>query len=349
MAEKPIQIHAGMQVPQFAKEGHPSPYSQKDINVLAKLANAFANTKVVVGSAPDFKLSESNAIITVPTIASSGTNAPSFFPFKVYPTGETTTVDGVTFQGWNVRTGIVEVRPKFHQFLGLVNQPGWFGSWNQGNYSTPAIPDGCDLAAPDYSKMVTPSQFWLNPTPEILGGPNYGSYYAFYIRITPDTDNGSFYDGTISIVCHRFTNQTGSSIYDGFVFPSLAFADGNEYLPIAVVILTKETAAYDGFGVGTVSGDVWQHKRDHYTGRFPAGQNSLMGFCSIEDWIEPLPDPDVASPNRWFYPGDYLYYYTGTPGHALNGNYVWRGSPGTLGIGNNPASAGAFQQVAQFG
>jgi hypothetical protein len=116
-------------------------------------------------------------------------------------------------------------------------------SWNQGNWSTPMVPDNCDGAAPDCGVIITPATFFLDPTPEILiGGSNWGSYYAFWVEVTGDSDNGGIYDGAVTIKYHRFTPQSAASAYDGYVFPSLPAGIPKEALPIAILQLTKGTA-----------------------------------------------------------------------------------------------------------
>lgn len=309
-------------------------------NNLAKVQRA--RTPAVAANAFTMQTSHGTLIKPKPPIGNS--NQTGFFPFRLYATGD---VDGSGNIGYQVRSGFVDVRPLFHQFLS-VGQPGFAASFSFGNYSTPFIPDNCDGAAtPDTNAIISPPMFFLDPTVENILGVDWGAYYAFWVRITPDTDNAGLYDGTVSIQYHRFTAQTAASIYDGYVFPSLPDANGYEYLPIAVLQLKAATNAL--LGVDSKDGDIYQLKRDNFLGRFPAGQNGLNGFNWQGAWIEPSPDPLISSGNRYYYPGDFIYYYTGTPGDVFNGHYVWIGSPGSVGAGGNPASAGSFEHIAQFG
>lgn len=331
-----------MKINGLGKTGLPSRYKG---NVIAATTNAVLNTKIVRGGTDAVHITPNGLTLELTRESSSNTFL-GMHPFKLYATGE---INGSGWHGYQVRSGQVGVRPLFHQFL-TVNQPGYGASFTFGDYSTPFVPDDTDGATPDTNSRITPAIFFLDPTPEILTSVNYGAYYAFWIEIRPDTDNAGLWDGVVFINYHRFTVQTAASIYDGYVFPSLPDANGYEYIPIAVLQLTHATNIFGTFS--STDGEIYQFKRDHCIQRFPAGQNSLSGFGSVpEDWIKPLPDASVSSGNRWWYPGDFIYFYTGTPNDAFNGYYVWRSSPGRL--GGTPSGpldgASAFAQVAQFG
>lgn len=302
--------------------------SRNKANFCLATTGAFANLQVTRGQSDDFFIHANNAVLQLKD--ESPANSTVFHPFKLYATGETKVISGITKFGYQVRSGVVEVRPRFHLFGGGL----FTGSNTQGNYSTPFEPSNADGAIGDANVIVTPSTFFLDPTPEIVGGVNYGAYYAFWVRIAPDSDNGGAYDGSVTIQFHRYSINPGASAFDQYVFPGLPDINGYENLPVAAVQVTTETAFGVGFGPGTGDGSVYQFKHDHYTGRFPAGQSGLNGFCWIGDWS----DPAVGNAHRVYYPGDMLNYNSGTPHDPFNGFYVWIASAGVNGSAASPFS-----------
>ena len=87
----PPKLEPGMRLEYYRPgEGKPNLFSAEDANVERALLNAFAASKVVVGTRPGFNLSERGAVFTVPksSAASNSGSSGGFHPFKVYnPTG----------------------------------------------------------------------------------------------------------------------------------------------------------------------------------------------------------------------------------------------------------------------
>jgi hypothetical protein len=336
-----------MKIKGIGKQGLPT---RRQSEVFASCSQALMNTQIVRGTSDDFRITPNNMTIQIKD-ASASANTLGMHPFKIYATGE---VDINGHRGYQVRSGTVEIRPRFHQFFS-TGLSGWFASFNQGNYSSPFVPTNSDGAFPDQNLIVTPATFFLDPTAEIVGGVNYGSYYAFWVQITPDTDNGGAYDGAVSIQYHRFTANPGASIYDAYVYPSLPASVPDEILPIGVVQVTTETAFGVGLGIAPgADGDVYQHKRDHYTGRFPADNNSLNGSEFQGDWIISgsafVGTAGVNSGNRWWYPGDWVDFFNYDTPSNFDGVFVWVGSPGQLGgTPTNPFDgASQFIQISKL-
>lgn len=266
-----------------------------------------------------------------------------FHPFKVYSTGE---IDDDGKLGYQVRNGLVEFRPLFHM-PGSVGTVPYAGA-QFGFYGCVLIPDDCDSAfTHDQSEVLTPATFWLDPEPEMIGDLNYGSYYAFWVEIRPDTDNGSTWDGSVSIQYHRFSLYGlggGGSAYDSYAYPGIPHPSGYETLPIAIVQVTAARASAPFLGVDSGDGLVLQHKSDNYISRFPAGQNGYAGFSWQGVWGT---DPGTDSGNRVWYPGD-MVQYDGWPAlDTRNGLYFWSSGAGQL--GGTPTSpfdgASAFVQA----
>ena len=327
-------IQAGMKLTPVGRSGI---MGRNKANTVLAVCNAVLNSKIVQqAQKPEFHITPNNAVYDTSAVSAS-TSSLAMHPFKLYPTGE---FDGSGNHGYQVRTGWAQFRPIFHHPGTILPYAGAQFPF----YGQLKIPDGTDGApVPDLDKIITPATYWLDPTPEIHSGVNYGSYYAFYIRIVPDTDNGSSWDGSVSVQYHRFSLNAlggGGSSYDAFVYPGLPDVNGYEYLPIAVV---QVTAATDPFFAENPTNDfVDQYIHDNYVNLYPTGQSGMNGFCFQGDWILPLPDAAISSANRIWYPGDTVRYYNGTPGDIVNGCYV----SSTFGTIANPPSN--LVQIGRF-
>lgn len=66
------KIVAGMDVPLFKQDGRPSVLSVKDVNLLARLAKALANPKIVRGTSDAVYLSDSNMVFQIATDQTGG-------------------------------------------------------------------------------------------------------------------------------------------------------------------------------------------------------------------------------------------------------------------------------------
>lgn len=70
-------IYNGFKIPEFEREGRPSPFSQEDMNLLVRAINALLNFRLVRGSTDKVVISDHNITIQISGTGGSGTTAPT--------------------------------------------------------------------------------------------------------------------------------------------------------------------------------------------------------------------------------------------------------------------------------
>lgn len=304
-------------------------FSKAAHNNVVKKLRPLLKWDVVFGNKPGVQSGTEKTVLTLPDprIWAGGASSTllGMHPFKIYPTG---TLSGSNV-GYNVRVGLVDIRPIFHTIVSILN--------SNTVYAARVVPSDTDVTfgPSDYTPdpLPLPATFFLDPTPEVSGGVNYGANYSFWIQMDPDTDNGGAWNGDVTIQSQRFS--IGPTPTDAF--PGLPDGSGREFIPIGIVQVTAATSPLISVSGQSGDGLIWQMIHENQTNRFPAGQNGINGFCWQGDWS----DPGNNSPNKVHYPG-YLYsYYSGTPSDPTNAFYLWVGSPSNLGgTPTSPTSGG---------
>ncbi len=325
-------IRPGMKLKPVGKQGL---MSRNQANSVLAVCNGILNTKLIDTENDEFHITPNNAVYGIGRGAAATTTATGMHPFKIYPTG---TFSG-SLVGYNVRVGYVDIRSRFHAIAGILNI--------STRYSSVQVPDDtdADFGPSDYVPSPLPSAgtFFLDPTPEISGGINYGALYSFWIQIDPDTDNGGFYDGAVSIQSQRYS--IGPSPTDPF--PGLPDGSDREFIPIGIVQVTPPTSVYLHVDGQSDAGLVWQLIHENQF-RFTAGQNGLAGSCFQGDIIFPSPNVSTSSPNKVWYPGDIVRYNSGTPADPNNGTYL---AFAVFQMGGSPPATPpghSFVQIAAF-
>lgn len=250
-------ITAGMNVPLFKKEGRPSPFSVSDLNVLAGLAKALANPKIVRGEHDAVHLSDSNIVFEIRN-ETAGVAAP--FQTSLHHATYDSAEDAI----YGVRGGYVF---KFNSFSGQATSA-------YSRFAAPCMGDTC-IAYNSVTGMLYASS-WSDPG----GGDNLAYPTAQLIyeinpltlavtatwnlkTLSPFSNLTGPYCGPHEIVCesgliYGWFHDLGTTATQGHMFSlnpgSSAFVVGSTYFSIGPI----NSLAFNG-------GKIWATASDDNT------------------------------------------------------------------------------------
>jgi hypothetical protein len=356
-ALRAIRVYNGKIIPYFKRKGKPSALSPSALNELVAGVNALTNPEIRHGPTDAVFIADKKVVYQIGDLAATGSVIPH--PFKLYAISDSQKITGDKGKTcYAVRAGLVEVRSLWQNFTALGNYTAIANNGDMTYYQDPSggeIGDDVEITDSPLGPIGTDgSYFALDDLAggidvEMVGGNNYGAYYAFWIEINDAVPNSP---PTVQIKCRRFSIRgafAAPGSYPLIAFPlpvtmdtaglgSLDIAYAKQVIPLAILQLkTGGGQPLSGDDDGLLTGAVGildispanynqapvvlQILRDHRINRFDEAGGGTSRICG---YFNP-------ARYRTYYQGDIVFYYGTSSSDPLCGSYI------AMGAGANPA------------